>query len=266
MLAGGQSLIPLLKLRFAVARAARRHQQHRRASTTTASSADGTIRVGALCRHADLERSTILRVAAADDGRGGAADRRSDRAQPRHARRVAVPRRPAGRLGVGDDGARRPRRGAGVRRAPHDPGHRLRHAARSRTCSPPDEIAVEAVDPRAQGRAGRRLPQARAPRRRLRHGRRRRRGRALGRLGHPGGHRARPGSAARPSTPPTPRRRSSAGRSPPTASAQAAELAAQAARPRTDHRGSADVQAPHRAHLRRRGSSTVSPSPTERAA
>ena len=32
---------------------------------------------------------------------------------------------------------------------------------------------------------------------------------------------------------------------------EAAELAAQAARPRTDHRGSAVVQAPHRAHLRR---------------
>ena len=37
VLAGGQSLVPLLKLRFAVARAARRHQRHPRAWTTTGS-------------------------------------------------------------------------------------------------------------------------------------------------------------------------------------------------------------------------------------
>ena len=44
--------------------------------------------------------------------------------------------------------------------------------------------------PGAQGRAGRRLPQARAPRRRLRHRRRRRRHRAFGRFDHPRRHRA----------------------------------------------------------------------------
>ena len=43
-----------------------------------------------------------------------------------HARRLAVPRRPAGRLGLGRDRARRPRRGAGVRGSAHHPGHRLR--------------------------------------------------------------------------------------------------------------------------------------------
>ena len=59
MLAGGQSLVPMLKLRFATPEllvdinnlpglADHRVEQ------------DGTIRVGALCRHADLERSTIL--------------------------------------------------------------------------------------------------------------------------------------------------------------------------------------------------------------
>ena len=57
VLAGGQSLIPLLKLRFASPEmlvdineipGLDYHQVE----------ADGTIRIGALCRHADLEHST----------------------------------------------------------------------------------------------------------------------------------------------------------------------------------------------------------------
>src|SRR5215475_297780 len=59
VLAGGQSLVPLLKLRFAAPEllvdinglpGLAYHKVD----------ADGTIRIGALCRHADLERSTIL--------------------------------------------------------------------------------------------------------------------------------------------------------------------------------------------------------------
>ncbi len=59
VLAGGQSLVPLLKLRFAAPELVvdinglpglAYHKVD----------ADGTIRVGALCRHADLERSTVL--------------------------------------------------------------------------------------------------------------------------------------------------------------------------------------------------------------
>jgi aerobic carbon-monoxide dehydrogenase medium subunit len=59
VLAGGQSLIPLLKLRFAAPELLvdinniSGLDYHR-------FEADGTIRVGALCRHADLERSSIL--------------------------------------------------------------------------------------------------------------------------------------------------------------------------------------------------------------
>jgi carbon-monoxide dehydrogenase medium subunit len=59
VLAGGQSLIPLLKLRFAAPEMLVDINDipgldyHR-------VEADGTIRVGALCRHADLERSTVL--------------------------------------------------------------------------------------------------------------------------------------------------------------------------------------------------------------
>ena len=58
MLAGGQSLVPLLKLRFAAPELLVDINNlpgldyHR-------GRPDGTIRVGALCRHADLERSTV---------------------------------------------------------------------------------------------------------------------------------------------------------------------------------------------------------------
>src|SRR5580692_901172 len=59
VLAGGQSLVPLLKLRFAAPELLVDINRipgldyHR-------ADADGTIHVGALCRHADLERSTLL--------------------------------------------------------------------------------------------------------------------------------------------------------------------------------------------------------------
>jgi aerobic carbon-monoxide dehydrogenase medium subunit len=59
VLAGGQSLVPLLKLRFAAPELLVDINNipglgyHR-------VDADGTIRIGALCRHAELERSTIL--------------------------------------------------------------------------------------------------------------------------------------------------------------------------------------------------------------
>lgn len=59
ILAGGQSLVPMLKLRFASPEMLVDINElpglgyHER-------DADGTIRVGALCRHADLERSTLL--------------------------------------------------------------------------------------------------------------------------------------------------------------------------------------------------------------
>jgi carbon-monoxide dehydrogenase medium subunit len=59
VLAGGQSLVPLLKLRFAAPEllvdinGLPGLDYHK-------ADADGTIRVGALCRHADLERSTVL--------------------------------------------------------------------------------------------------------------------------------------------------------------------------------------------------------------
>ncbi len=59
VLAGGQSLVPLLKLRFAAPELLVDINNlpgldyHR-------VDADGTLRIGALCRHADLERSSVL--------------------------------------------------------------------------------------------------------------------------------------------------------------------------------------------------------------
>lgn len=61
VLAGGQSLLPLMKLRFAAPELLvdinniPGLEYHRAAP-------DGTLRVGALCRHADLERSFLLRT------------------------------------------------------------------------------------------------------------------------------------------------------------------------------------------------------------
>ena len=61
VLAGGQSLVPLMKLRFASPELVVDINNlpgldyHRRDS-------DGTIRIGALCRHADLEHSELLRA------------------------------------------------------------------------------------------------------------------------------------------------------------------------------------------------------------
>ena len=79
VLAGGQSLVPLMKLRFANPELIVDINNvpglaYHRADP------DGTIRVGALCRHADLERSGAAQGAAADHGRRRPADRRPDRA------------------------------------------------------------------------------------------------------------------------------------------------------------------------------------------
>ena len=95
VLAGGQSLVPLLKLRFASPELLVDINNlpdlayHRVAD-------DGSLHVGALCRHADLERSGAPLRAPAHDGGRRAAHRRPDRPHPRHPGRVAVPRRPAG--------------------------------------------------------------------------------------------------------------------------------------------------------------------------
>jgi carbon-monoxide dehydrogenase medium subunit len=96
-------------------------------------------------------------------------------------------------------------------------------------------------DPRRAGRQVRRLPQAGAPGRRLRHGRGRGGAGDQRREGDQGGHRADRGR--RVTIGATEAAQALTGQ-PLTAETieQAAELAAQAARPRTDHRGSADYK------------------------
>jgi aerobic carbon-monoxide dehydrogenase medium subunit len=59
VLAGGQSLVPLLKLRFA-APALLVDINNLPGLDHHREDGDGSLRVGALCRHADLERSTLL--------------------------------------------------------------------------------------------------------------------------------------------------------------------------------------------------------------
>jgi carbon-monoxide dehydrogenase medium subunit len=59
VLAGGQSLVPLLKLRFA-APALLVDINNLPGLGHHREDGDGTLRVGALCRHVDLERSTVL--------------------------------------------------------------------------------------------------------------------------------------------------------------------------------------------------------------
>ena len=188
VLAGGQSLVPLIKLRFASPEMLV-DINNLPGLDTMDFGADGSIRIGALVRHRDLERSVELPPRAAGDGRGSSAHRGPDRAHPRHPRRLAVPRRSPGGLGGGGHGHRRTRRGAGPRRAPEHPDRRLRHRAL------PERPGVRrgrgrGRDPGTEGAGRRRVPQAGAPGRRLRHGRHRGRPGADGRPGRPGRHRA----------------------------------------------------------------------------
>ena len=95
VLAGGQSLVPLMKLRFASPELVVDINNvpgldYHRADP------DGTLRIGALCLARRPGALVAAEVLAADHGRGGAADRRPHRAQPGHPGRLALPRRPAG--------------------------------------------------------------------------------------------------------------------------------------------------------------------------
>ena len=206
VLAGGQSLVPLMKLRFAAPELLVDINDlpgldHHRVE------ADGSLHIGALCRHAMLERSTIL-----------------PGSQPTMAAAAPLIADPIVRTRgtlvgslchadpQGDWAAVVMALGGSV--VAQGPAGRRSIASRDFVTGPfentlaYDEVAVEAVIPAPTGTPGRQLPQARAAGRRLRHRRRGRRDRA-----HPGHHR--PGRdradgrrAAPPSTPATPPTRS----------------------------------------------------------
>ena len=100
VLAGGQSLIPLMKLRFASPRAL--VDINRIGGLDTLAEEDG----GAADRRARPAQGrasdrTLLKGRVRRARRRGAADLRPDRPQPGHRRRLARARRSAGRLGLG---------------------------------------------------------------------------------------------------------------------------------------------------------------------
>ncbi len=166
VLAGGQSLIPMMKLRFAMPVRARRHQPparprpHRPCRRAAAPGRAGP----------PQRRGRVRPRAAAQPRHGGGrpVDRRPAGPQPRHHRRVAGPCRPRGRLGLGH--ARLPRRGGGHqrrRRAGHPRGrtdHRHVHHQ-----PPPRRAAHRGAGAGPDPAQRRRLPQARTEGGRLRH-------------------------------------------------------------------------------------------------
>ena len=81
VLAGGQSLIPLMKLRFAAPEAL--VDINGITGLDDLEEDQGGLRIGALVRHATCERSELLRGRYPAARRRRAADLRSDRAQPR---------------------------------------------------------------------------------------------------------------------------------------------------------------------------------------
>ena len=172
ILAGGQSLIPLMKLRLA----SPRHvvDLNRISGLAYIAEHSGTLAIGALARESELEASELVRrrLPILADACRVIAD--PARAQPRHGRRQPRPRRPGQRSSRGDAGARgrgRGGRAAGTRGASRSPSS---SRVLSRPRCGPDEILTEIHIPRPPPRSGRRLPEARAQGRRLRHGGRRR--------------------------------------------------------------------------------------------
>ncbi len=89
IIAGGHSLLPMMKLRLA-------NPEHLidindLAELSYIREEGGEIRIGALTRHVDLLKSELLAERLPGLSRRGAGDRRPGRAQPRHDRRLALP-------------------------------------------------------------------------------------------------------------------------------------------------------------------------------
>ena len=203
---------------------------------------DGSIHVGALCRHADLERSGLLQTR--QPTMAAAAPLIADPLVRNRGTLVGslCHADPQGDWALGDAGPGRLRRGPRPRWPPHHPGGRFR----------PRPVRERALPRRGRGRGdrpgppghtGRRLPEAGTAGRRLRHGGCGRGDRDRRRDGDPGrdrahrgrriddrGHRGRRG----PDRAAADRRDHRGGR----------PLAAEAAQPKSDHRGSATYKRP----------------------
>ena len=141
-LAGGHSLIPMMKLRLATPGAPHRSRRHRRAQRHPR--ADGNdIVIGAMTTQHELIASDLARQESPDAARDLVADRRSAGALRRHDRRQCRQWRSRQRHAGGDDvpGRELSRRGQG-RRTPHRgarvlPGRLFHCAGARRDRSPP---------------------------------------------------------------------------------------------------------------------------------
>ena len=179
VLSGGQSLIPLMKLRLA----SPRHVVDINGipGLDDVREADGFLRIGALTRESDLEAVRARPHALSAAPRHVQGDRRPAGAQPGHRRRQPRPRR-SGQRSPGHHAGPRRRGGRGRdRRASARSPSARSSPDRSRPRCQPDEILVEIRIPAPTAAQRRRLSEARAQGRRLRHGGRRRARRARGR-------------------------------------------------------------------------------------
>ncbi len=167
VLAGGQSLVPLMKLRFA-SPALIVDINNVPALAYHRADGDGTLRVGALCRHADLERSELLR--SSHPTMAAAAPLIAD---PIVRNRGTLVGSLCHADPQGDWASVMVALGGSI--VAQGPNGRRTIPVADFVIGPfqnvldPDEIAVEAIVPAAGGRPGRRLPEARAAGRRLRH-------------------------------------------------------------------------------------------------
>ena len=225
VLAGGQSLVPLLNLR--VARPARLVDINRIAGLGVLRRTDGTLRIGATVRQAALERSALvahrwplLAQAVRHVGHAATRARGTVAGSAAHAD-------PAAELPVALTGARRALRAA--------LGGRHAHARRRRVLprpvddgARPGELLIEIDVPPLEARRAHRVRRARAHPRRLRHGRRGGRARPRPRRGR--GARQRLASGAR--------RRAEAALVDGASAGEAAALAAAASSDRTAARSS----------------------------
>ena len=107
VLAGGQSLLPLLRLRLAVPERAGRRRRRRRAARRPARTAT-TLVIGAMTTHHEVLHDPLVRRALPAAGAGHRDGRRPGGPAPRHLRRLAGARRPGRRPAGG--GARAGRR------------------------------------------------------------------------------------------------------------------------------------------------------------
>ena len=141
VLAGGQSLVPLLN--FRLARPERIVDINRVEELAYIRAGDGgSLRIGALARQAALERSQLVAERWPLLQPGGALRGPSPDPQPRHRRRLRRPRRPDRRAARGADGARRAlprpleRRRAHARAQPSCSAARSRRRSPRTSCSP----------------------------------------------------------------------------------------------------------------------------------